>query len=265
MNHQGSVGAAAFSPDGTRVLTGSDDNTARMWNAHTGSPVGAEVKDLHQIRGTAVAFSRDGNRVVTGGVKLGGGRGGGTACQWDVHTGSPIGQEMQHEYEVQSVAFSPDGTRVVTGSGYWEVAGIARLWDAYTGAPVGAAMPHGGAVWNAVFSPDGSTSRHRQQRRNSPALGCAYRPPIGEVMKHESGVLTVAVSADGMRLVTGSTDGTARLWDAHGGAPIAKVVKHEFAVLAPRSVRTERESSREARTELPAFGMGIRASVLAKL
>ena len=36
-----SVTSAAFSPDGRRIVTASADNTARLWDAETGKPIGA--------------------------------------------------------------------------------------------------------------------------------------------------------------------------------------------------------------------------------
>ena len=58
--HEGYVGSVAFSPDGERVLTGSSDNTARLWDAASGEPI-------HALRGhegyvRSVAFSPDGER-----------------------------------------------------------------------------------------------------------------------------------------------------------------------------------------------------------
>ena len=56
--------AVAFSPDGARVVTGSWDNTARLWDAATGNM--AATLEGHTNIVTAVAFFADGARVVTG-------------------------------------------------------------------------------------------------------------------------------------------------------------------------------------------------------
>ena len=55
--------SAVFSPDGRRVVTASDDDTARVWDAATGRPVGAPLQHKGAVR--FAAFSPDGRRVVT--------------------------------------------------------------------------------------------------------------------------------------------------------------------------------------------------------
>jgi WD40 repeat protein len=65
----------AFSPDGARVLTGSLDNTARLWDAETGQELRAF--EGHEERVKAVAFSPDGARVLTGSADK-------TARLWDI-------------------------------------------------------------------------------------------------------------------------------------------------------------------------------------
>jgi len=62
--HAGSVISIAVSPDGTRILTGSTDGAAKIWDMNTG-------QDLLTLKGhkgyiTAVAFSPDGRRIATG-------------------------------------------------------------------------------------------------------------------------------------------------------------------------------------------------------
>jgi WD40 repeat protein len=77
MTHQGIVYAVAFSPDGTTVITGSYDRTARLWDVSTGRPIGQPL--THQDAVSAVAFSPDGTTVITGSRD-------GTARFWDVAT-----------------------------------------------------------------------------------------------------------------------------------------------------------------------------------
>ena len=118
--HDGSVVAVAFSPDGSTVLTGSEDNTARLWDARTGQARGEPLK--HEGRVSSVAFSPDGSTVLTGSDDK-------TARLWDARTGQARGEPLKHDGGVLDVAFSPDGSTVLTGS----YDNTARLWDARAG------------------------------------------------------------------------------------------------------------------------------------
>ena len=115
LEHQCDVHAAAFSPDGTRVVTASYDKTARVWDAATGKPLTPSLEH-HDIVRTA-AFSSDGMYVVTASRD-------GTARLWDASTGKLVAPPLEHQEVVHAAAFSPDGTRVVTASGDR----TARVW-----------------------------------------------------------------------------------------------------------------------------------------
>ena len=119
----GKVTSAAFSPDGTRIVTASADGTARLWDARTGEPIGRTLH--HDGPVLAATFDANGERVITASEDK-------TARIWNARTGEPVGQPLQHNGSVTSAAFSPDGTRIVTAS----ADGTARLWDARTGAAI---------------------------------------------------------------------------------------------------------------------------------
>jgi hypothetical protein len=116
--HTGQVMAVAFSPDGTRILTGSSDDTALLWDATTGKAVATLAG--HSFFVTAVAFSPDGTHVLTGSWDD-------TARLWDAATGKTMATFAGHTDPVMAVAFSPDGARVLTGS--WD--NTARLWTVF--------------------------------------------------------------------------------------------------------------------------------------
>jgi WD40 repeat protein len=102
------VWSAAFSPNGTRIVTASEDKTARIWNARTGKPISPPLQ--HQGPVESAAFSLDGTYVVTASDDT-------TARVWDAATGKPLSPPLQHQAGVASTAFSPDGSRVAAASG----------------------------------------------------------------------------------------------------------------------------------------------------
>ena len=146
MQHDKVVRAIAFRPDGKAVLTGSNDKTARLWDAATGQPIAEPLRAQAPV--WAVAFSPDGKVVLTGSADADG-----IARLWDAATGQPIGTPMRHQGGLISLAFSPDGKAVLTGS----FDQSARIWDAATGQPIGIPMEHQLMVTSVAFSPDGKS------------------------------------------------------------------------------------------------------------
>ncbi|MEM9264633.1 MAG: caspase family protein [Cyanobacteria bacterium P01_F01_bin.13] len=114
--HRSSVRAVAFSPQGDRIVSGSDDNTLRLWDRE-GNPIGAPLEG-HRSSVRAVAFSPQGDRIVSGSTDS-------TLRLWD-REGNPIGAPLEgHRSSVWAVAFSPQGDRIVSGS----TDNTLRLWD----------------------------------------------------------------------------------------------------------------------------------------
>jgi WD40 repeat protein len=217
IGHTSFVWSVAFSPDGTKVLTGSWDNTARLWDVSTGALVRAF--EGHSEWVYSVAFSPDGTKVLTGSDDK-------TAWLWDASTGALVRAFEGHSEGVYSVAFSPDGTKVLTGSGD----GTARLWDVATGALVRAFEGHPREVQSVAFSPDGTKvltgSKDETARLWDVSTGALVRAFEG----HSHEVLSVAFSPEGTRVLTGSRDGTSRLWDVATGALVCAFEGHSDLV-----------------------------------
>jgi hypothetical protein len=132
----------AFSPDGKRLLSGSRDCTARVWDAERGT----EILSLkgHTDLVLSVAFSPDGKRLLTGSLD-------GTAKVWDAERGTELLSLRGDTIGVLSVALSPDGKRLLTGS----LDGTAKVWDAPKGTELLSLKGHTDAVYSVAFSPDG--------------------------------------------------------------------------------------------------------------
>jgi Protein kinase domain/WD domain, G-beta repeat len=110
------ISSASFSPDGSRVVTGSLDRTAKVRDAKTGADLLTLKGHTDQV--TSASFSPDGSRVVTGGDDN-------TAKVWDAKSGAEVLTLKGHTNWVASASFSPDGSRIVTAS--WDR--TAKVWD----------------------------------------------------------------------------------------------------------------------------------------
>jgi WD40 repeat protein len=198
--HTSDVVSVAIADDGQHILTGSRDRTARIWNVSDG-------RQLHCLEGhnygvTAVALSPDGRLAATAG-----GQRDSVIHLWTVATGKEIRQWEAHSFQLSAIHFSPDGkTLVSTG---WDQK--ANLWESETGNLLHA-LEHGGFVTSAAWLPDGKQvvtgSTDKRVRIWSAVDGVLLHTLEG----HSDGVLSVACSRDGKKLLSGG-ERVALVWD----------------------------------------------------
>lgn len=113
--HANWVDDIAWSPDARRVVTGSADGTARVWDTTTGEQLA--VLDAHEARVAGVAWSPDGFMIATASYDR-------TVRLWAGRTYTEIGVIGVHRGPVVSVAWTPDSQTVISAS----LDGTARLW-----------------------------------------------------------------------------------------------------------------------------------------
>jgi len=231
--HTDAVNIAVFSSDGKKIVTGSDDRTARIWSAETGK----ELLKLSTV-GRLATFSPDGAKVITTGSEK--------VRIWDTHSGRLL-RKLERRRSLpdrlfrsiatvipefgNSAVFSSDGKKIVTGGH-----GIIIIWDAEAGRELLAMSDVDGVsglAWTAEFSPSGEKivsaghgTRDKTARIWNAVSGREERRLVG----HTEQVTSAVFSPVGKKIVTTSEDKTARIWDAESGKELQKLVGHSWHV-----------------------------------
>ncbi|CAE7073922.1 unnamed protein product [Rhizoctonia solani] len=124
--HTDTINSVTFSPDGKSVVSGSDDNTVRMWNANSSSPIG-EPLEGHSSYVQSVSYSPLGNLIASGSWDN-------TIRLWDPSTGQQSGDILKGDHTFFSVAFAPDAKLIASGGGssYSPTGSAVQLWDVQT-------------------------------------------------------------------------------------------------------------------------------------
>jgi WD40 repeat protein len=93
--HTNNFTSVAYSPNGKRLVLGSEDQTVRAWNAETGETVGGPFEG-HTGLVTFVAYSPDGKRIVSGSKDQ-------TVRVWNTETDEGVMQHRYHDHDVCDV------------------------------------------------------------------------------------------------------------------------------------------------------------------
>ena len=184
MRHHAPIGTAAFSPDGTRIVTAAQDEPVQVWDVRRAVLVPTPVP--HPDRVFSVGFSPDGASLVTTAQD-------GVARLWDAASGS-LRTELKGETPIDNAVFSGSGARIVTKGGR-----VAQLWDA-----AGRPLP-------------GTAAMRLEGDSTTPLwfVATAFTP---------SGNYVATVASDGSRTLWDATNGTRTASSARADAivPIAR-------------------------------------------
>jgi WD40 repeat protein len=206
--HQGLIAAVAYSPNSTRIVSGSWDCTIRVWSAITFEELG--LMQGHTKAVTSVIFSPDGSRIFSGSWDR-------TVRIWSALTLEHIATIEGHQGSISSLAMSPDGKCFVSVA-YDE---SLRVWCTSSFAELGQLELPRSEVFSVAFSPKGDRIATLCFRTvvvyDSQTLEIlAELEATKNGWPNSTGRSTVAFSRDGLHLFASTFDrpNVIRVWDA---------------------------------------------------
>lgn len=219
LGHAGSVNSVAVTPDGAGVVSGSSDQTVRLWDIASGQCV--STFEGHPSRVMSVAVSRDGNRVISASEDY-------TIHVWDLASGrcTAIQDGLTDTAPDVQVAFSADGTRAVSACSDYAV----RIWDITSAQCLGVLEGHSANVRSVAVSQDDRRAVSGSEDQTIRVWDLNAKRCLATLEGHTASIWCTIVNSNGTRAISGSSDETVRIWDLVANRCLATLEGHTAPV-----------------------------------
>lgn len=233
------ITAVAFSADGKRIATSTDDGTIQIWDGAQGKPIdtlsgtGGPVRTLAFLDSRLLLSTGDSQEAIVWDAnpdwklvaRLGAGQ-------------DPLDVKMSpFEFRVLSLAFSPDGTLLATGGGEPSRSGELHIWDVAKRSVVRTITDaHSDTIFGLEFSQDGTRIVSGAADKFVKIHEVATGKHVKSFEGHTHHVLDVSWKADGSQLVSAGADNAIKVWNVETGEQIRTITNYQKQVTSIRFV-----------------------------
>ena len=210
VGHSSSVQVVILTPDGKRCVSGSSDNTLRIWDMASGQC----LQTLEGHTGCIHALAINGNKCVSGSRDH-------TLRIWDMESGECLNTLKEHEDCINALAIN--GNKCVSGSSD----NTLRIWDLESGRCLQTLKGHEGGIYTLAVNGNKCVSGSSD---NTLRIWDLESGQCMQTLKgHEGGIYTLAIN--GNKCVSGSLESTPRIWDIKSGECLKTLEGHKSSIL----------------------------------
>jgi WD40 repeat protein len=195
--HRAWIRAVAFSDDGNKLVTGSDDKSVKIWEVSSGKLLRTLNGHTSWITGVLLVN----NQVVTSSRD-------GTVQFWNAVSGNNS-RKLELGQWIYNLALSPDGARFATAA----QDGV-KIWNRISGRLLQTVSER--ISWSVAFSPNGAQLSVGNDDGTVDIFDAKGTQKLETLTAHTSYIKALTYSPDSKKLATASRDGMARIWTLEG-------------------------------------------------
>jgi len=201
LGHSGQVDNICYSPNGKYLLSGSEDNTIKLWDVKSGKVLRTFSCVFYHLK-TPMDYSPDGRYIVTANFN--------DTVMWDIVTGGILKTFSGHKDEIISICINPNANFLATADEY-----VIKIWEVNTGKFIHT-LDEG--ILSMDFSPDGEKLITGLFDNKSIKL---FELNSGKLLREFSvnskEIFSVIITPDEKRFISGGHDNGITLWDMISG------------------------------------------------